>query len=152
MLTAKTLTFMNKKSSKLTQFNVRIPKPLARAMRVSAAMLETDLQQLSQDAVAIYYGAASEEVRERQARAVESAKKALTAEEWCALQGSNLRPLPCEGSDKGRREATHVIRVKVRKIAPIESAHVPPSMPDATVVHFPQKGRFRDRGTLAAAA
>lgn len=82
-----------------TQFNLRIPKVTAKAMRIASTMLDVPVQQLGVDAILVFYGLADQETMERQRKAVEAVRRAVTEEEWCAMQGSNLRPPPCQGME-----------------------------------------------------
>lgn len=83
--------------NKIAQFNVRLPRETVQAMKVVTTMLDVPVQQLGADAIALYYGQADDEVMERRRLAVEAAKRIFPdGGRWCAMEGSNLRPPPCQ--------------------------------------------------------
>lgn len=61
--------------SKIAQFNVRVPREIAHAMKVVATMLDVPVQQLGADAIAIYYGQADQAAIDRQRLALEAARR-----------------------------------------------------------------------------
>lgn len=70
--------------------------------------------------------------------------KLEAAQEWCALQGSNLRPLPCEGKNKAD------YRLKVAVVKPIHGDHEAALHPTGNVPLL--RAHFRASGGIAAAA
>lgn len=126
-------------SEKLVQLNVRVPREVAQVMKTASAMLGVTVQQLGADAIACYYHVEDDEVRARQQKAIEAIKRAFPGGSgWCALKGSNLGPLPCEGSELRDSDAATVPNVLdhfvlfASNCSPAPAPHVLPELP---VVH-----------------
>lgn len=75
-------------SEKIVQLNVRVPRRLARALRVAAASLEVSAQQLAREAFEHYYGADDAGIASRRQAAVHAARDVLSKVELD--EGSSL--------------------------------------------------------------
>jgi len=111
----------------LDQLNFRVPRDMKRKLKAIAATQGVSVQELGADLIAIYTGTADAEIIERR----EKAAKDLG---WCAVQGSNLRPLPCQGFAPDENGLSEPL------ILPIHNEHatvVPTPMPTLSSSNHP---------------
>ena len=91
------------------QFNARLPRETVNAMKAVAAMLDVSVQQLAEDAIAVYYGRADAETSERRDRAVIVADR---------LFGSRTKPAKRKG--KGGHGSVKEPRLPLRQSPEVE--------------------------------
>lgn len=115
----------------LEQLNFRVPRDMKRRVKSIAAAQGVSVQELGADLIAIYLGTADAETIERR----EKAAKDLG---WCAVQGSNLRPLPCQGfaPDENSLSETRMLPISVEH-EHTESPEMPVLRPSLSLAGLP---------------
>lgn len=82
-------------SEKLEQLNLRVPSEVKRGMKAAAAAAGLTMEELGLEVIRFYCNEVNDEIFRRREVASPIIQQ-LAGKRWCAMEGSNLRPPPCQ--------------------------------------------------------